>query len=78
MAKKLSPKVNDDEKIDLEVENWQWEVSSRRFTWKHLLAFVLIITVAILFAFGFLIIAAVVFIALIVINIMLFIFKKLS
>jgi hypothetical protein len=80
MAKKLRPKINDDEKIDIKVENWQWETTSPRlsFTWKHWLILSLIIAVSILFAFGFLIIAGLVLIAWIVINIMLFIFKKLT
>ncbi|OJW51083.1 MAG: hypothetical protein BGO67_12185 [Alphaproteobacteria bacterium 41-28] len=79
MAKKLRPKVKDDEKIDIKVESWQWErASPPRFSWKHWLILALIIAVAILFAFGFLIIASVVLIAWIVIHIVLFIFKKLS
>ncbi|HUX79521.1 MAG TPA: hypothetical protein VMW10_07270 [Alphaproteobacteria bacterium] len=78
MAKKSPPKVKNDEKIHLKVESWQWETRSRRFTWKQGLALALIIAVAILFALGFLIIAGVVLIAAITINIVLFIFKKLS
>ncbi len=78
MAKKLPPKVNDDEKIHIKVENWQWEAPAPRFTWRHMLALILIIAVAILFAFGFLIIAGVVLLAGIILNITLFIFKKLS
>jgi hypothetical protein len=78
MAKKRPPKVSDEEKIHVRVENWQWETTSPRFTWKHGLALALLIAVAILFALGFLIIAGVVLIVGIIFNIVLFIFKKLS
>ena len=77
MAKKPPPKVKDDQKIHIDVESWQWEASSPRITWKHWLAFVILLAVALLFVFGFLIIAAVVFLAAIIINIVLFLFRKL-
>jgi len=79
MAKKLPPQANDNEKIHVHVESWQWETSpSRKLTWKHWLAFAILLAVAILFAFGFLIIAGVVLIAALIVNIVLFIMKKLT
>lgn len=78
MAKKISPQSNENEKIDLKVESWQWETRSPRITWRHWLAFAILLTVVIFFAFGFLIIAGVVFIAAMLINIVLFLFRKLT
>lgn len=77
MAKKLRPKANDEEKVDLEVESWQWETRSSHFNWKHGLALAVLLAVALLFAFGFLIIAGVVLILGIIFNLVLFFFKKL-
>lgn len=78
MAKKHMPKKENDEKVDLEVESWQWETKSPRMTWKYWLAIAILIAVGILFAFGFLIVASVVLIAAIILNIVLFLFRKLS
>ena len=79
MVKKLPPQANDNEKIHVHVESWQWETnSSRKLTWKHWLAFAILLAVAILFAFGFLIIAGVVLIAALIINIALYLIKKIS
>lgn len=76
MDKRRPPK----EKIDIIIEEEQWESpeSPRRFTWKHGLVLALIIAVSILFAFGFLIIAGIVLLAVIIINIFLFIIRKLQ
>ncbi len=80
MVKKLSPKIdkNEDEKVHLKVESWQWETSSRSFTWKKALVVAILLAVALLFAFGFLIIAGVLLIAGIIFNIVLFLLKKIS
>jgi len=78
MAKKPPKKIEHEDKIHLEVESWQWDSSSKKFTWKHWLIIALLLSVAILFAFGFLIIAAVILFVGIIINIVLFILKKIS
>ncbi len=78
MVKKHLPEANDNEKIHIEVESWQWEPTSSRFTWKHGVALALLIAVAILFAFGFLIIAGVILLAAIILKLFSFLFKKLS
>lgn len=79
MAKKPAPKKNKAEEIDIIIESTQWETPSRaRFTWRHGVILALILAGAILFAFGFLIIAGVILLAAIVINIVVFIIKKLS
>lgn len=67
------------EKVDIIIEEEQWDSpdSPRRFTWKHGLILALIIAVGILFAFGFLIIAGIVLLAVIIINIFLFIIRRL-
>ena len=80
MAKKTPPKIKDNEKTHIKVENWQWETDSSRsrFTWKHGLILALIFAAALLFAFGFLIVAGVVLIAGIILNVVHFFFKKLS
>lgn len=78
MVKKLPLKTKDEEKIHIKVENWQWESTSSRFTWKHGVALALLIAIAILFAFGFLIIAGVILIAVIILKVFSSLFKKLS
>lgn len=79
MAKKLPPEKTNDEEVDLIIESQQWETASpTRFTWRHGVIIALILGVAILFAFGFLIIAGILLLAAIVINIFLFIIKKLT
>lgn len=78
MAKKLPPQSNDNKKIHIEVESWQWETPPRRLTWKHWLAFALLLAVAILFAFGFLIVAGALLIVAIVVNLVFFLLKKLA
>ncbi|MBS0271448.1 MAG: hypothetical protein JSR85_02230 [Proteobacteria bacterium] len=78
MAKKIPSDNNEPEKIHLQVESWEWQTTSPRWTWKHWLALAMLIAVAILFAFGFLIIASVVLIVGIILNIVFFIFRKLS
>ena len=73
MGKKLPP-----EKIDIIIESQQWESPSpRRFTWRHGLILALILSGAILFAFGFLIIAGIIVVAAIIINLVSFIIKKI-
>lgn len=78
MAKRLSPKSTQNEKVHIEVESWQWESSSPRPLWKYWLAFATLLAVGILFAFGFLILAAFALIIAILINLVLFLFKKLT
>ena len=78
MVKKLPRPSNENRKIHLEVESWRWETKSSRLTWKHWLALAVLLAVAILFAFGFLIIASVVLVVGLVVNIVLFLLKKLS
>lgn len=79
MAKKHPPKKNDSEEIDLIIESEQWEnTTPYRFTWRHGLILALILGGAILFAFGFLIIAGIVLLAAILVNIIVFIVKKLT
>jgi hypothetical protein len=77
MAKKLPPPVNDNKKIHIKVEEWQWTGRASSLTWKHWLGLTLLLSVAISFAFGFLIIAGVVLIGAIVINLVLFVLRKL-
>jgi hypothetical protein len=79
MAKKRTPKPNHPEEVDLIIESQQWESPSPpRFTWQHGLILAIILGLAILFAFGFLIIAGIILLAAIVINIVLFIIRKLA
>ena len=78
MVKKLTPKKREEENIHIEVESWQWEEKSPRFTWKHWLILALLVAVGLLFAFGFLFIAAVVLIIGIVLNLVYFIIRKLT
>lgn len=78
MAKKPPKKGEDENKVHIEVESWQWESSEKRLTWKHWVIIAILLGVAIFFAFGFLIIASVLLLVGIVINIVLFLFKKLS
>lgn len=80
MAKKLTPKETPPEHIDIIIESEAWESTSPppRFTWRHGLILALILGGAILFAFGFLIIAGVILLAAIIINIVLFIIRKLT
>ncbi len=53
MAKKDLHDKHEPEKVNLYVESWQWETASSRFKGKHWLAVVILLAVAILFAFGF-------------------------
>jgi uncharacterized ion transporter superfamily protein YfcC len=81
MAKKTPKKheeIEELEEYDIQIESWQWETNHTRLTWKHWLVMAILLAVAILFAFGFLIIAAVLLIIGIIIHIIAFIFKKLS
>lgn len=81
MAKKNPPEKSSPEEVDVDliVEGQQWESSSApRFTWRHGLILALILGGALLFAFGFLIIAGIILLAAIVLNIVLFIIKKLT
>jgi len=79
MAKKPLSKKNETEEVDIIIESTQWETNSRaRFTWRHGLILALILAGAILFAFGFLIIAGIVLLAAIIANIIIFIVKKLT
>lgn len=78
MIKKLPRPSNNNEEVHIEVESWQWRTSSQRFTWKHWLILIALVSVAILLGFGFLIIAGVALIVGIVVSLVLFLFKKLS
>lgn len=79
MAKKPAPKKYKAEEVDIIIESTQWETPSRaHFTWRHGIILALIMAGALLFAFGFLIIAGVILLAAIVVNIVLFIIRKLS
>ncbi len=78
MTKKNSPKHHEDEKVDIKVESWQWETRQPRFNWKYALAFAILIVVGLLFAFGFLLIAGIVLIIGFVINLILFLFQRIS
>jgi len=78
MAKKHVSKKEDTEKVHLEVESWQWETKSPRMTWKYWLVIAILIAVGVLFAFGFLIVATVVLIVGIILNLVFFLFRKLS
>lgn len=79
MAKKIPPEKKPPEEIDIIIEGQQWESPSpTRFTWRHGLILALILGGGILFAFGFLIIAAFILLAVIIINIFLFIFRKIT
>lgn len=79
MVKKTTPKKHEIEEVDIIIESTQWESPTRaRFTWRHGVILALILGGAILFAFGFLIIAGVILLAAIVVNIVLFIIKKLQ
>jgi hypothetical protein len=79
MAKKRPPQVDDREEVDIIIESEQWESpTSPRFTWRHGLILALILGLAILFAFGFLIIAGIILLAAIVVNVFLWIIRKLA
>lgn len=78
MTKKNTPKPHEDEKVDLKVESWQWETRQPRFNWKYALAFAVLIVVGLLFAFGFLVIAGVVLIIGLIINLVLFLVRRIS
>lgn len=79
MDKKHPPTRDHREEVDIVIESQQWESpSSARFTWRHGLILALILGIAILFAFGFLIIAGIILLAAIVMNIVLFAIKKLT
>ena len=79
MAKKHPPEKNNEEEVDLIIESQQWESATpTRFTWRHGVIIALILGVAILFAFGFLIIAGIILMAALVMNIILFIIKKIT
>ena len=78
MAKKSTPKKREEENIHIEVESWQWEEKSPRFTWKHWLILALLVAVGLLFAFGFLVVAGIVLVIGIVLNLVYFIFRKLT
>jgi len=78
MAKKLPRPSNENRKVHIEVESWRWETASTRFTWKHWLGLAILVAIAIFLAFGFLVIAGVVLVVAIIINIVLFLLKKLS
>ncbi len=78
MTKKLPRPSNNNEEVHIEVESWQWNTAPQRFTWKHWLVLVVLISVAILLGFGFLIIAGVALIIGVVVSLVLFLFKKLS
>lgn len=78
MAKKHTPKHVTTETEEIIIESTQWETPSRaRFTWKHAFILALILAGAILFAFGFLVVAGVVLLAAIAVNLIVFILKKL-
>lgn len=78
MARKILPPEDDDENVDIIIEEHQWNTTTSKFTWRHGLILALILGGAILFAFGFLIIAGLVLMAVILINIVSFIIKKLT
>lgn len=75
---KLPKPSNENKEVHVEVDSWQWETKPSRFTWKQWLVLALLISVALLFAFGFLIVAAVVLAIGLIINIILYFLKKLS
>ena len=78
MDKKHPPKHRVTETEEIIIESTQWETPSRpRFSWKHALILALILAGALLFAFGFLIVAGVILLAAIVVNLIVFIIKKL-
>jgi hypothetical protein len=79
MAKKSPTHKTPPEQIDIIVESDQWESATPpRFTWKHGLIIALILAGAILFAFGFLVVAGIVLVAAIVVNLIAFIIRKLT
>jgi hypothetical protein len=79
MAKKHLHEKNPREKIDVFVESQQWESPSPpRFTWRQALLLSILLGAGILFAFGFLFIAGLVLLAIITINILFFIIRKLT
>jgi len=79
MDKKHPPKANHQEEVDIIIESEQWESPSpSRFTWRHGLILALILGGAILFAFGFLIIAGIILLSAIIIQIFLWIIRKLA
>lgn len=79
MAKKLPPEKIPPEEVDIIIESQQWQTNTPpHFTWRHGLILALIIGGAIFFAFGFLIIAGIILLAAIVVNIILFLIKKLT
>lgn len=79
MAKKIPSEKKDLEEIDIIIESEQWETTpSFRFTWRHALILMLILAGGILFAFGFLLIAGIILLTVIIMNVVAFIFRKLT
>ena len=79
MAKKPHPTPKKEEVVHVTVESWQWKTPpSRRFTWKHWLILAVLIAVAALLALGFILIAGVVLIIALVLNLVFYVFKKLT
>ena len=79
MAKKTIPKKPDAEEVEIIIESTQWETPTRaRFTWRHGLILAIFATIGILFAVSFVTLAAIILIVTIVINIVLFIIRKLT
>ncbi len=76
MAKK--PPKNTEDDTEIKVESWQWETPSKRLTWKQILVIISLIVVGLLFVFGFLIVGVVVLLITIIVNLILFILKKLT
>lgn len=79
MAKKHRPTLKEEEKVHVTVESWQWETPSpRRFTWKHGLILAILLAAAILLALGFILIAGVVLVVVLALNLISYLFKKLT
>ncbi len=80
MANPPSPKKkpSDEEELHLKVDSWQWETKPSRFTWKHGLVCAILLAVAILLTFGFLIIGGVVLLIALILHLIFWLFKKLS
>jgi hypothetical protein len=75
---KLPRPSNENKEVHIEVESWRWQTTPSRFTWKHWLILGVFLATAFLFAFGFLIVAAVLVVVGAVLNIILFLLRKLS
>lgn len=75
---KDKPRLPKDDEVHINVESWQWESPTSRFTWKHALILALLLAGGLLFAFGFLVIAVLALGVGLILGLVMLLLKKLS